>query len=115
MVTDYIGIDIDSMSHGIVKHDPTKMLISLINARYMFPNTPIEVRTTRKGFHIKIRKKVSVQEDIQIRRLLGDDPERLFWSERHLEWNMPDWTIDVLFNSKQRLNMKNYTRVIEPL
>ena len=115
MPTDYIGIDIDSYSHGIVKHDPTKMLISYLNARFMFPDTRIEVRTTRKGFHIKICKQVSVEEDIQVRRLLGDDPERLFWSEKHIAWNMPEWMADVLFDSKERNGKRSYTKIIKPI
>ena len=115
MVTDYCGVDIDSYSHGIVKHDPTKMLIALINARYMYPNTPIEVRTTRKGFHIKICQQMDVQTDIQVRRLLGDDPERLFWSEKHIEWDMPEWMADVLFDSKERNGKRSYTKIIRPI
>ena len=108
MAVDYIGIDIDS-------HEATTMLVAYLNARYMYPDSPIEVRTTRKGFHIKICKQVSIQEDIQVRRLLGDDPERLWYSEQHLRWNMPDWTIDVLFNSKQTRYRRQYTSIIRPI
>lgn len=115
MPTDFIGVDIDSASHGIVRHDPLRMLMALINAHYMYPSTPIEVRTTRKGFHIKIWKQASVQEDIEVRRLLGDDRERLWYSEEHLSWGMPDFTIDVLFNSKENPKRKTYTKVIRPI
>jgi len=91
------------------------MLVALINARYMYPNIPIEVRTTRHGFHIKICKQATIQEDIEVRRLLGDDPQRLFYSERHIRWGMPDWTIDVLFDMKQNSISKSYTREIRPI
>ena len=114
-LTDYISVDIDSASHGIRNHDPYLMLIAYLNARYMFPNVPIQVKTTRKGFHIKIKKRASVQEDIEIRRLLGDDSERLWYSEQHVAWNMPAFTIDVLFESKEGNRRVTYTREIYPL
>ena len=114
-LTDYISVDIDSASHGIRNHDPYLMLIAYLNARYMFPNVPIQVKTTRKGFHIKIKKRASVQEDIEIRRLLGDDSERLWYSEQHAIWNMPAFTIDVLFESKEGHGRMTYTREIRPI
>ena len=105
-VTDYIGVDLDS-------HDPLRMLMVYYNARYMYPAYPVEVRTTRKGFHVKIWKQATIEEDIEIRRILGDDPMRLWYSELHILWGLPPHMIDVLYEGKKNLYRRTFTRSIE--
>jgi hypothetical protein len=107
-LTDYIGIDLD-----VERHDPLRMLMVYYNARHLYPNYPVEVRTTRKGFHVKIWKQATVKEDIEVRRNLGDDPMRLWYSEQHIQWGLPNHMIDVLYEGKKNKYRQTYTKVIE--
>lgn len=66
----------------------------------MFPNTHVEVLETGHGFHLKIWKSHSVDENIEVRRMLGDDPDRLFIDELRRRIGLEHW-IDTLFSFKR--------------
>ena len=70
----------------------------------------VDVKETRNGFHIRIftRKTFSIKEKLNIRRLLGDDPERLGWDEIKLIMGAERF-IDTLFEVK-RINGKVVSR-----
>jgi len=66
----------------------------------MFPNTRVDVLETGHGFHLKIWKPHSVDENIEVRRCLGDDPDRLFIDELRRRIGLEHW-IDTLFSFKR--------------
>ena len=89
-----IGIDLDNMSQFT-------LLKTYFNARYFYRDYPIEVKATAHGVHIRIYKVHSIEENLNARRLLGDDSTRLFVDEIRLRMGLDDW-IDTLFNWKRK-------------
>jgi hypothetical protein len=67
----------------------------------MFPKSKIEVKATAHGFHIRIFKKHSVKANLEVRRMLGDDPMRIAIDEKRLTWGLSSW-IDTLFTFKRQ-------------
>ena len=89
-----IGIDLDKVSRFT-------LLKTYFNARYFYPDVPIDVKATAHGVHIRIHKKNSLQENINARRLLGDDSTRIFADEMRIRMGLPEW-VDTLFNFKHK-------------
>ena len=77
-----------------------QLLKTYFNAKAMFPNSPIELKETEQGFHIRIFKNHSVHENFQTRMTLGDDPMRISIDEKRLAWGLIDW-IDTMFTFKK--------------
>lgn len=88
-----IGIDLDNPSQ-------LKLLIVYYNSHYFFPNVPIEVKETSRGYHIRIWKQHTVKTNLDVRRNLQDDIGRLSFDEnRIVKPELNSW-IDTIFMAK---------------
>ena len=89
-----MGIDLDRPSQ-------LQLLRSYFNAKAFFPHSRIEVTETGHGFHIRIyRTCPSIEKNLDVRRNLGDDPNRLMFDEnRKVHPLLHDW-VDTLFSVK---------------
>lgn len=88
-----IGVDLDNVSR-------LNLLKTFFNAKHFFPNTKIEVKATAHGYHIRIYKQHSIEQNINVRRSLNDDPMRLMCDENRIIVGLEDW-VDTLFFCKQ--------------
>ena len=87
---------------GIDKDQPTRLelLMSYLNARGMFPDSKIASLQTGHGYHIKIFHPSDIEQNIAVRRHLGDDPQRIAYDESRKRFPaLHDW-IDTLFEIK---------------
>ncbi len=93
---DYIGFDIDG---GNV----SKLLRLYFALKKVFPRSKIDVyvSSSRRGFHVIVRKKVSVLENLYWRALLGDDNIRISLNLRKMFSNPNESFNDVLFDIKK--------------
>lgn len=95
-----ISIDIDK-DH--LKVEPLKVLRVYFAMKQIFPNVEISVEKTLKGFHVKAVgipiKRISVAKRIQIREILGDDPERIKYDQFKLKHGLIHLT-ETLFEAK---------------
>jgi hypothetical protein len=87
-----VGVDLDT-------HSELQVLKSYFNAKTLFPKSPVEVKITGHGFHLRIFKQHSLKANIVARRILGDDPDRIECDERRIEYGLTDW-VDTLFLAK---------------
>lgn len=88
-----IGLDLDGKNQ-------LRLLKAYFTARHMFPNIRVDVLETGKGFHLKIWTVNDVDENIEVRRCLGDDADRLFVDELRRKMGLEGW-IDTLFSFKR--------------
>ena len=66
----------------------------------MFPKNKFDLFKTKHGYHVKIRKKVTLLENLYSRYLIGDDPRRIYAGvKRFITTNDPR-DFDVLFDIK---------------
>jgi len=95
MLCKMVSVDLDRAS-------PVLLLRAYLTAKRMHPNVPIEVfvSPTGVGFHIKIRKQVSIEEDLKIRALLWDEPYRLYYALKKWALNPEEEYIDLVFDEK---------------
>jgi len=93
-----IGIDLDS-------NNRFQMLKTYFNASHL---GKVEVYKTRKGFHVIVRRRTDLARRLEIRRMLGDDPERFGWDETKMWLGLYDW-IDTLFNVKRHVDGRIYS------
>ena len=88
-----IGVDLDRCTR-------LELLRVYFNACYFFPETVVEVKQTRKGFHIRIHKQHKLEENLDVRRALLDDPVRIKFDEmRMIKPELHSW-IDTVFRFK---------------
>lgn len=89
-----IGTDLDRKSRFL-------MLKMFIKATYIPIVFAILTTETRHGFHLRIftSRQVTMEEALHIRRMLGDDPERLGYDELKIVCGLEDW-VDTLFEEK---------------
>lgn len=90
---------------------PTRLELLRVyfNICYFFPNAKIDVTETRKGYHIRIHKQHKLEQNLDVRRALLDDPTRLKFDEaRIVKPELHGW-IDTEFNFKWR-NIKVISR-----
>jgi len=74
MIVTKIGVDIDTCFWDALR--------AYLNAKHLFPDADVRLYRTRKGYHVVIRGvNVDAWTALEIRRYLGDDPERLYISE----------------------------------
>ena len=85
MVGEILGVDLDRPSM-------LRLLISYFNARQI---GEVEVYKTRKGYHIY----VGVPSNIEVRRYLGDDSDRLRVTE--IRKRIHGVELDVMFRMKR--------------
>jgi len=95
MKTKMVSVDLDRAS-------PVLLVRAYFVARRMFPDVPIEVfvSPTGVGFHIKICKEVTVEENLKTRALLWDHPERLMFALKKWALNPAEAYIDLVFDEK---------------
>lgn len=87
---------------GIDKDRPTRLelLMAFFNARDLFPDSKIDTSKTGKGYHIRIYHQSSIEQNIAVRRHLGDDPQRIAFDEvRSRIPALHSW-VDTLFERK---------------
>jgi hypothetical protein len=89
-----VGVDLDHPSQ-------LQLLKSYFNAKAFFLHSQIEVTETGHGFHIRIYHACpSIEKNLDARRNLGDDPNRLMFDEnRKVHLLLHDW-VDTLFSLK---------------
>jgi len=95
MMTKMVSVDLDRASSVL-------LLRAYLLAKRMFPHVPIEVfvSPTGVGFHIKIHKEVSIEENLKLRALLWDEPYRLYYALKKWALNQEEAYIDLVFDEK---------------
>lgn len=86
-----IGVDLDSPAEWV-------LLKTYLNATGFFPHSRVEIKRTGHGFHIRIFETCEdIEKNLDVRRNLGDDPNRLMFDEyRKLVPQLHDW-VDTCF------------------
>lgn len=88
-----ISVDLDNKSRF-------KMLKTFLNLKGLFPNKTVTVQETFHGYHVKVTDvDRTVEQNLRIRRALGDDGERLEYDESKHRCGLDDY-VDVLFSVK---------------
>lgn len=95
-----IGVDLDTLNHfNLVK--------TYFNAKYIADkikgaHVDIYLSSSGRGYHVVIR---GIESNADVRAYLGDDPNRLYESERRAGFGLrpPD---DILFDRKRIRNGK---------
>lgn len=95
MMTKMVSVDLDRAS-------PVLLLRAYLSAKRMFPDVPIEVFVSPSGvgFHLKIHKQVSIEENLKVRALLWDEPYRLYYALKKWAMNPQEEYIDLVFDEK---------------
>ena len=90
-----VSVDLDRAS-------PVHLLRVYFSAKRMLPGVPFEttVSPSGVGFHLKIHKQVSIEEDLKIRALLWDHADRLAYALRKWALNPQEKYVDLVFNEK---------------
>jgi hypothetical protein len=114
-----ISVDLDRAS-------PVLLLRAYLSAKRIFPNVPIEVFTSPSGvgFHIKIHKQVTIEQNLKLRALLWDEPYRLYYALKKWALNPREEYVDLVFDEKndgkeKRIDMdailKPYKREVQKI
>ena len=102
-----IGVDLDTKNRF-------RLLKAYFNALRF---GDVYVFETEHGYHIKIypKRNYSMEERMNIRRMLGDDPDRLAWDELKIRMGCHRF-VDTLFEAK-RVNCRVVSReeLINPM
>jgi hypothetical protein len=85
-----IGIDLDSKNR-------LRLLITYLNARRY---GKVKIFETNKGYHILIERPWNPEENIILRQILGDDPERLDYDDLKQRLKLIEF-IDTMFEVKK--------------
>lgn len=90
-----ISVDLDRAS-------PVHLLRVYFSARRILPDVPFEVTVSPSGvgFHLKLRKEATVEEDLKIRALLWDHADRLAYALRKWALNPEEKHVDLVFDEK---------------
>jgi len=89
------GVDLDNCTR-------VELLRVFFNARYYFPDAEVDVKKTRKGYHLRIYKSHRLEQNLDVRRALLDDPTRIKFDEmRIMHPELHSW-IDTLFQCKRQ-------------
>lgn len=90
-----IGVDLD-------KPRRLELLRVYFNACYFFSESEVEIKKTGKGYHLRIHRQHRLEDNLDVRRALLDDPGRLHFDEmRIVKPELHGW-IDTLFQVKWR-------------
>jgi hypothetical protein len=92
-----ISVDLDHSS--IVQ-----LLRVFFSTRRMLPGVPMEITVSSSGvgFHIKLFKQVTVEEDLKIRALLWDHADRLVYALKKWALNPGEVYVDLCFDEKNQ-------------
>jgi len=107
MRNDRIGLDLD-------RKNRFELLRRYFNAKNL---GKVIVTETRHGFHLRIfvERDIPLEKTLELRRILGDDAERLGYDELKLQVGLEDW-IDTLFEVKKDFDgIITFEREINPL
>jgi len=90
-----ISVDLDRAS-------PVHLLRVYFSAKRILPGVPFEttVSPSGVGFHLKIHKQVTVEEDLKIRALLWDHADRLVYALKKWALNPQEKYVDLVFDEK---------------
>ena len=69
-------------SFDLDKHDSLRLLAVYYNLRYLGFHP--KVARTHKGFHVTFNSSASRKRLLELRRIMGDDPNRIWLSEQRL-------------------------------
>lgn len=83
-----LGVDLDGKNR-------CKLLIAYFRARQICRN--VEVYESRRGYHLRVKRPFTPLRALEIRRNLGDDPQRIKFDERRIAAGTTVG-FDVLFN-----------------
>jgi hypothetical protein len=77
-------------------------LRAYFSSKRILPGIPSEVFVSGSGvgFHLKIYKQVTIEEDLKIRALLWDDPYRLYYALKKWALNSQEEYVDLVFDEK---------------
>jgi len=94
-MTKMVSVDLDRSSTVL-------LLRAYLSAKRMLPDVPIEVfvSPTGVGFHIKIYKQVSIEQDLKIRAQLWDHADRIVYALKKWALNPQEEYIDLVFDEK---------------
>ncbi|MEM3703354.1 MAG: hypothetical protein QXX79_02885 [Candidatus Bathyarchaeia archaeon] len=84
-----IGIDLDTKNEFM-------LLKTVLNARRL---GRVSVTETHRGYHIRIHRNLPLEKAMEVRRALGDCPERLAFDEMKIKLGLYDM-VDTLFEAK---------------
>jgi len=95
MMTKMVSVDLD-------RDSPVLLLRAYLSAKRMLPDVPIEVFVSPSGvgFHLKLHKQVTVEEDLKIRALLWDHADRIVYALKKWALNPQEEYIDLVFDEK---------------
>lgn len=106
-----IGLDLDKPSR-------LELMRAYWNAKHFFPDSKVELKRTGKGYHIRIHKKHELKENLDVRRALLDDPNRIKFDEKRIRHPKLHGWVDTLFKTKKRNGQitkeKPYSIMMDP-
>jgi hypothetical protein len=90
-----VSVDLD-------RADVVTLLRAYLSSKRLLPVVPREVFVSGSGvgFHLKIHKQVTVEEDLKLRALLWDEPVRLFYAWKKYALNPREEYVDLIFDEK---------------
>jgi len=90
-----ISVDLD---HNSV----IQLLRVYLSAKRILPDVPMEIKVSSSGvgYHIKLFKQVTVEQDLKIRALLWDHADRLVYAIKKWALNPCESYVDLVFNEK---------------
>jgi hypothetical protein len=101
-----ISIDIDA---PVLKKDKFAVLKAYFQLKTFFPHSDVQVDKTGHGFHVKAVgdevAKIPIEKRVQIRETLCDDPMRIEYDKKKLEWGLPQFC-ETLFVMKRGFDRK---------
>jgi len=111
MMTKMVSVDLDRAS-------PVLLLRAYLSAKRIIPNVPIEVFTSPSGvgFHIKIHKSVTIEQNLKLRALLWDEPYRLYYALKKWALNPQEEYVDLVFDEKndEKERLINLEAMLKP-
>lgn len=95
MMVQQVSVDLDRAS---VVH----LLRVYFSAKRILPNVPLELTVSPSGvgFHLKLHKQVTIEEDLKIRALLWDHADRLVYALKKWALNQNEKYVDLVFDEK---------------
>jgi len=96
-----LSVDIDRPT---LKENRVAVLAAFFRLKAFFPRSEIIVDRTGHGFHVKaIGQEIAslpIEKRVQIREALCDDPLRIEYDKKKLQWGLPQY-VETLFTIKK--------------
>jgi hypothetical protein len=90
-----VSVDLD--------HDSVVQLLRVyFSAKRILPGVPIEIKVSSSGvgYHIKLFKQVTIEDNLKIRALLWDHADRLVYALKKWALNPGEAYVDLIFDEK---------------